>query len=353
MIRAVILSFASAIVAASQPALFAMQSIQVDTNDTAVDHNENSTAEAVTLLIRKMRSQRKLLRSGVFEFSGTWSVNDVTSEFAEDDIGHEFSGSFGGRCGFDMESDSFRFDGYKEQLGGDIAPRIADPGAITTDLLKSIPLTRRTVILNSCRNEDYVAWWSSGSPTSGTSLMILPPHKTGVGISTIPRFDARALGLFSLLEFRTGDVFSLHDAVEALLANSVSVMEEGPNGVSTIRFKDKAGTAGTIDVDTKKGFVPVSCHAVTVEGIPLQASVKWVAQGGTHVPTNVSIGFTDFPEEGCYERYVFSLKWSNVNQPIASEMFTYEDFPDVRNGTSVFDDRGAQPIWIGQWKDGR
>ncbi len=299
--------------------------------------NGETTAELQSFILAGMKTERHMVKTGIFDAKGRFSVSDPGQP--------EASGTLVVNGFFDAQAAKFRSDAIRP--GRSIASGRAQWDAI----LRKVVVTPD---LSLFYNEDF------------TRLEI---HQPGIeNIDSMPDtggfIDIRGLGIDSFRQlFKNRTIDESFTSLEEMPATEC--VEEG-KGVYRIAWittpKDRRLT---IWVDAENGFTPIRLqwqHAKVFGSVdewldPFETQeVGWRKVENVWVPTSYrAISHIPIPLRGRGDenppptrsfQYDLSINWKSVNNPLDDSLFQYEAM-DLPVGTAIVDTRSGDRERLG------
>lgn len=322
---------------------------------------QNAEEEAKHLL-RGVQAARHQLLSGVAEFVG------VDERYRLDEDGQQQEKPRRALYAFDYPAEKLRFDSHRmNYISVQNAKKLAQRDGGAADVFESPDFELMIKRLNSVRTpEGFFCYEGTGGveeesqTVAATNVEIFRSDQPWSGHMAIVHSmtDPRSFGLIDYWDFEgmpdvTGGhmpEFYIHNCdIDVVIQNLIN---EGPreveqNGELTlIRFHRGL----EIQINTDQGMTPVTYTHQREE--LLKSSVEWQEQNGAWVPVKIAMERLDWPEKDEYARRTYEVRWSYVNEKVPDEYFDFRNFPDVRDGTPVMDNRGDKPVDFGTWEGG-
>lgn len=316
------------------------------TDEPARPAEDPAARARATVLIENLRKEREKLVSAVVQVQGGIA-------FTRDAPPPERT--IRGLYAFDHSLGALRFDSSRTTQ-----VRVVPPGEIKDIKARLAAAEMKNVEAKVIHlsTRDVSAGWRKPQGNSYGSVNLGPPRR-GSGVwggdlaTTHFLFDLRACGLMSRFDISDGKGSGVKEYCENLLKMSVESVTEN-DGLALVVLRSGLGEH-RLTIDTARQFTPAEYRVNWKKGPSASSDgsstsrVKWMESNGIMVPKSFTIEF-DWPDEKQYGFYNFICLWKKVNQSIDKSYFDYKVFPDIPDGTDVWDSRGeGAPVIVGFW----
>lgn len=324
--------------------------------------NAQTPEDEIRSLVRAIQSARLELKTGVAEFTGSGEY------FRRGREGREKETPRYSLYAFDFPAQKLRFDSHRTHyLSIQSSGSMVDTDDVE-EVFGSSDFQLVTSRLNSVRTPEEFVWYEGISKheelshqLAATNVEIYQsdfPWPSNVAIDH-SLTDPRSFGLIDYWDFEGNPAVTGGQKPEFYIHNcdidvvTDNILRKWPTKVETDgEFSVLHSSHGReIRINTSQGYTAVK--NTENRGELLNSEIQWEEKNGVWVPVEIMLERLNWPDDDGYSRRTYTVEWSHVNEPVPDWYFDFRNFPDVRSGASIMDNRGDTPTQIGTWKDGK
>jgi len=291
-------------------------------------------------IINAVIKARESLASGIFQAS----ISKTTIK-EHDNFSEELSSEL--RCSFDIKTNRWR-----KEVNGEKRATIASSSELTAETIQQIKnktFTHQPERLKFTamyvRNPEYLAeWYATGESPATTHytchIQLMPPDASMRDRSLMELYP-QSTGLCNQREYTLGktprEVFDDY----FLFVKQVDGKTDSEGiALLTLTYDEQERS---IAIDSKNGWTPISMSTSTIDlsgkrTIMEDTTAKWEERDGVWVPIATQI-ISIRPGGEIRDTHI-DFEWTSVNPvSISNDVFTYQSFQGVWDGTKVLERR--------------